>query len=576
MTVSINDLDNKKYSDLFNSRSEGRTYWVTKPTAPAEVPSDQISYDEFDPENKKIRILTPEQAKKTNNLTLIGLSIGGAVVATAGTVFFFLGGGPKGFTKKLDTLRRYLERQLQKSKLDNMNNPQYNWLYSGLIKLIEGGTKRFGVINNFNTFKDLLFKRFMHNRFTGKITGPMHDAVTKFFEWIGRRTVSARYKASYSSAMETRSLMRSLFKKISSGDMSDIIEVNGVSQTRKYWIAELKRLSAELEQGYDKAFGEQAIAGRYKDIKKLSQNVADYFEDKGHFWFWSKDTLNEFVAESAATKDKLRIQKQVKLLRRALYYSRKDLASESNDSIYNITRLVPINDTNKMRLLGNIRHNVKEFFRHGKSSAVYDALEERILRDVNSLLADIEKMPKGKRRTELIKEVSMLREQLSSYKRGTSQQILDIYRKLLPEEEYDKLYYSFRNSAKKLDSSIKAETEDFIDKVRDLTVGCAPTDILTMLSAFGTLGYYLKKSDSKEQKESVALKYGIPAIAGVITTLFCNAKMYAGSNSLIFGALSTVLVGKMGSIADLSLKEKHARIAQEKEQDDKKKDSSAA
>ena len=57
------------------------------------------STDKFDKSNNeelsaaKIRIITPEEARKTNNLKIIGLSIAGTVVLTAAGIFFVLKGG---------------------------------------------------------------------------------------------------------------------------------------------------------------------------------------------------------------------------------------------------------------------------------------------------------------------------------------------------------------------------------------------------------------------------------------------------------------------------------------------------
>ena len=56
---------------------------------------------------------------------------------------------------------------------------------------------------------------------------------------------------------------------------------------------------------------------------------------------------------------------------------------------------------------------------------------------------------------------------------------------------------------KNLDKSIKIETDDFISKVRDLALGSAPTDVLTILGGLGTLGYYLGKSKDSDERVSI-------------------------------------------------------------------------
>ena len=143
---------------------------------------------------------------------------------------------------------------------------------------------------------------------------------------------------------------------------------------------------------------------------------------------------------------------------------------------------------------------------------------------------------------------------VTQFKQGQVEDILDIYRKILNPAEYELVEKAYKNEIKALDKSIHIETEEFVSKIRDLTTGGAPTDILTILGSLATLGYYLGKSDNNEERVSISLKYGIPAIAGIGVTLFCNAKLYAGTKSLLIGSISTVIVNKIGSWADNLLK----------------------
>ena len=94
------------------------------------------------------------------------------------------------------------------------------------------------------------------------------------------------------------------------------------------------------------------------------------------------------------------------------------------------------------------------------------------------------------------------------------------------------------------------ETEEFVNKLRDLTMGSAPTDILTNLVGVGTLGYYLAKSDDNQQRMGIALKYGFPALTLIGVGLYGNAKLFAGSKSLIFGIVSSFIVNRIGSAAN--------------------------
>ena len=87
------------------------TVEITKPTEEEiKEPQQEVVQPEenIEPE-QKITITTPDKARKTKNLTTIGLSIAGATVLTAAGIFLVLKGGTKGLTKNFEKLRDYLD-----------------------------------------------------------------------------------------------------------------------------------------------------------------------------------------------------------------------------------------------------------------------------------------------------------------------------------------------------------------------------------------------------------------------------------------------------------------------------------
>jgi hypothetical protein len=159
----------------------------------------------------------------------------------------------------------------------------------------------------------------------------------------------------------------------------------------------------------------------------------------------------------------------------------------------------------------------------------------------------------------MFKKIEELQSGFANFEEGKIQQLLTIYKKILPQSEYEKIAEAYGNTVKSLDKSIAIETEDFLSKLRDLKLGSAPTDRLTILGSFAVLGYNLGKSKDNDQRQSIALKYGIPALAGLGVSLSCNAKLYAGSKSLMFGGVSTWLLNRIGEWSDSKLKEYKAQ-----------------
>ena len=134
--------------------------------------------------------------------------------------------------------------------------------------------------------------------------------------------------------------------------------------------------------------------------------------------------------------------------------------------------------------------------------------------------------------------------------KGAIQEILTEYEKILPQDEFNKLKNRINKTIKSLDKSINKETSQFYDKNRDLKLGSAPTDVLSILATVGTVGWFLGKSKDKDERISAGLKYGIPAIGAIATSLYCTARLISGGKAMAFGLLSGWIMNKMGVIAD--------------------------
>ena len=138
---------------------------VTKRNLPSDywLKEKKNNSNQIQNTNLGIQFITPEEARKTHNYKALGLSIAGATILTAAGLFFILKGGPKGLTKNFQKLRDLLETKLQNSKLDNMDkNPKINRAYVYLIRKIDGALRKFEVVNNFTTVKDVLFEKLMY------------------------------------------------------------------------------------------------------------------------------------------------------------------------------------------------------------------------------------------------------------------------------------------------------------------------------------------------------------------------------------------------------------------------------
>ena len=134
--------------------------------------------------------------------------------------------------------------------------------------------------------------------------------------------------------------------------------------------------------------------------------------------------------------------------------------------------------------------------------------------------------------------------------KGEMQEILTIYKELLPKGEYKKLRKQTESVSEALDKAIKTETDDFFDKLRDLKLGSAPTDVMSILISLGSVGLALGLADNKDERTSATLKYGIPAVGGIATALVLTSNLVSGFTGMGLGLLSSLLLNEMGDGVD--------------------------
>ena len=281
-------------------------------------------------------------------------------------------------------------------------------------------------------------------------------------------------------------------------------------------------------------FGKKATENIHKGITRFFNNIsrntvnASYAKTQRKF-----AKLNEYMAELNAqilSKDSTKAD-TVKIIRQEISEMNTAFEDGFGQNARN-ARLEKIEqETDKLfkyfwgRSFGDIRNNFR-------SKDMYQTFiaEERMLPFKESMAEDVSKL-----KERLTKE---LEDSLAKYK------------KILPEWQYRKIEKKANKLLKSLDDSIKTETTSYVDKARDLKLGSAPTDILSILGTVGTVGWFLGKAKDKEERISSSLKYGIPAIGAIATSLLCTAKLVAGGKSIAIGLASGWIMNKLGTVVD--------------------------
>ena len=538
MINSVGTVETNNKRNLFDDISQNTSaekYWITT----QNTPQDNTLLG-------SIKIMTPQEARKTHNAKAIGISIASATILTAGGVFFFLKGGPKGLRKGLEAFRNILEERIQKSKLNNNIPPKVLSAYEFIIRNTDKILGRAEALNNYTTIKDYSLKKLMCNKSNSTIFSKMHNGITGMFMRIAKKTVISSYKDTESVFKEIGAVTDKANGRILSMKFPPVIKINGKEMTKYELLEMITDANSEILRRYKMNFSPRKVDARFKRLLHAALETEKDFDKKGFFWFLSKDTLKSFVAENAMLAKKTKIQSEINGYRHDLSYSMSDILEDAEKKIIELTKGVDYKDSEKLRLLRNIRIGFKELQKSQGTEKAAE-LEEYIAKNIGDLKGQYKDAP-----AEIVQTLDDLAE-FKKFKQGRIQELLDIYKKILPQKDYEEVEKAFNIGIKSLDNSIKKETDDFVNKLRDLTLGSAPTDILAMLSGFLTLGFFLEKADDYKERASVALKYGIPALVGIGTSLYGNAKLYAGTKSLAFGAISMWVTNKIGDWANNTL-----------------------
>ena len=492
------------------------------------------AYSDFAQPKNGYYLPAKEQPKKNHHT--LGKTIAGAtLVAGFGTLAIMKGALPKGITNILNKWKLSLETKIQKdSKLKDF--------YRFILGKIEFFGDKLQSINNFTSLKDVLFQKLM---FGSKITRNIHKGITNFFDKISRKAVNSSYASTHRKFAGLNEYMVSVNEKIlaKNPEKSNIISIIN---------SKMKNVNTNLEKGF-------GINSRNQRLQKMKDASDDLFE---YFWnasfsdmknFRSKNMWQKFIAEEKILPEKLKIAKETSKLRKAISNNIIDNYNTSTKCIDNIQKYLTLSDKNANEILNRLRNN---FTKYRKLSGTNEALErlpinEEILKDLKKLSAEFSESTLDKETQKSISGfIKDIENVISKDSKGELEEILGLYKQVLPRNEYLKMKSKIQSTVKSLDESIETETIKYFDKVRDLKLGSAPTDVLSILAAVGGVGWALGKSKDKDERISASLKYGIPAIGAIATSLYCAAKMISGGKGLAFGLLSGVAVSKVGTIVD--------------------------
>ena len=126
----------------------------------------------------------------------------------------------------------------------------------------------------------------------------------------------------------------------------------------------------------------------------------------------------------------------------------------------------------------------------------------------------------------------------------------------LTPNQYRKLVNKVNSIKTSLNKAAHTEAYEYFDKVRDLRLGSAPTDIITMLTSVGTVAIGLSKADTKDERISAALKFGIPVLGSVFSSVLLTISLVSGFKAIAIGTALGLGMSVLGEKIDI-IRKKH-------------------
>ena len=460
---------------------------------------------------------------------------------------------PKSVSKKFDKFKQHLEKKIEKEA----TNSKTAIFYRTVLKVSNSIAEKCQGVNNVISFKDILFKRRVSDKVP--ILKKACDGISKWFDDIGKFTVRSSYKSSQKSFEKLDDVFFNFEHQLSVKRPNEVVTINGVTKTVAGWTKQLAGMRQKVATQYAESFSVGKVNERFAQVNKIMDPLEDYiwnasFGDKKNFV--KKDTYFTFVADKFLAVDKAKYVRGINDLRSQISYNLADRIKAMRNLLSMNKKLINPKDSVSEGIYRNLSKQLTELGNLEKTSPQYGKLQKEILENMDafkrSLIYGKDKFKYDDSTFEALNEQQrIIKEILFSEKKGTLDEMLEIYKKLLDKDDFAKLSKTVNSSVQTLDKGINNEAVEYFDKLRDLRLGSAPTDILTILFGFGSLGIGLARADDKDTQTSIALKYGIPAIGGMLTSLVMTSMLISGTKSLFWGmGVSTFVMNKLGTYAD--------------------------
>lgn len=499
----------------------------------------------------------PREDKKSSNKVIVTLATSALAL---GFGILAIMGAPKGTNKLLNKIKNILEKKIAKTKTSKAGE-NVNQFYLSSLNKVNSFIEKSESINNFTSIKDALCKKLMEKRNWSK---KIYEKITKLFEKTSRETVVASWQNTKHKISKTFTSMEKIDKEILAAKGDKDITINGITQKGKEWLEIIKNNRKYIAEILETNTSKGKSVARYKKIKAATEHLDDVTIEIFKDWR-NRNLYQTFAADRVILKDKTALFDELMTFRKQISYTREDKLNLVKNIVKKIENYTAtsnysiLQQFNKLKSDLNIKAGIDDKTLLNELENLQKALKEGKVKidaenHVYEMIAKSKNIIAGKE-TKAYGEIS------AKIPEGKLDEILKIYKSLIPEK-YSKIEKMSANAIKAIDNSINIESEQFFDKVRDLQIGSAPTDALSILGSAAMIGVGLVKAKDNDERVSVTLKAGIPVLGAVATSLYCTARLISGGKAMAVGLLSGYILNKIGEKTD-DIRKKYINLKSE-------------
>ena len=482
----------------------------------------------------------PNQTRK-QRLKTFGIIGASAVAAGALAIFLTRGRLSKSVTKLLGNIADNAAKKIELLKQKPNISKAEGYYLTALQKINGFAYKTRGAIFNITPVKDVIFKKFVSEKC--RLKKPC-DSITEGFRKLSFATVKSSYVNAGKNMAEMTEAFSGMNKRIASGEFAGIKTVPASSVIEK-----LDRTTKYIDVEFKSSFGPKSVDLRsekmMKTFENLDEKVYDAVYGKLKNFVTDVNEWTTFVSERLVARDKEMFMSDLLKQKKLITNKPKDNYKVMSEILSELDKTInPQHEASRV-CVRNLKGLTEKYV--GASGLVEKESRFAIVEGINENIEKALQMSgdagitpaQTKKVNALLNKLSQV---INSDKKGAIEEMLTLYKEYLPAEEYVKLRKIADRASESLNKAVYSEGFDYVDKLRDLAVGSALTDVaIGMGIPTITTGVALAGANTKEKKRSVVLKYGLPLLAGVATSTLCTIRLISGGGALLLGGAVTLV-----------------------------------